>query len=114
MISKATKTKIIQNLPRYKYVFEVPKNFKDTQKLNKKNDNTKWMDLNKLDHNQLDKYDVFIDKGKSEGCKISRGFRLIRFYTIFNVKVDGRNKSHVVADGNLTATSSDSVYSGVV
>ena len=72
------------------------------------------MDLNKLDHKQLAEYDVFIDKGKFVGCKIPRGFRLIRVHTIFNVKVDGRHKSCVVPDGHLIATPSESVYSGVV
>ena len=32
----------------------------------------------------------------------------------FDIKVDGRHKSCVVADGHLTATPSESVYSGVV
>ena len=39
---------------------------------------------------------------------------MIRVHTIFDVKVDGRHKSRVVADGHLTATPSESVYSGVV
>ena len=62
------------------------------------------MDSDKLEHKQLDDYDVFIDKVKFAGCKISRSFRLIRVHTIFNVKIDGRHKSCVVADGHLTAT----------
>ena len=33
---------------------------------------------------------------------------------MFDVKVDSRHKSRVVADGHLTATPSESVYSGVV
>ena len=49
--------------PRYKYGLKVPKNFKDTQKLDDINGNTKWMNSNKLDHQQLDEYDVFIGKG---------------------------------------------------
>ena len=61
----------------YKYGFEVPKNYKYVEKLDKKNGNTKWVDSNKLKHAQLDDYDVFIDKGKFAGCKIPRGFRLI-------------------------------------
>ena len=38
---------------------------------------------------------------------------MIRVHTIF-VKVDGRHKVRVVADGHLTATPTKSVYSGVV
>ena len=51
------------------------------------------MDSNKLEHKQLDDNDVFIDKGKFAGCRIPKGFRLIRVHTIFDVKVDGRHKS---------------------
>ena len=55
------------------------------------------MDSNKLEHEQLDDYAIFIDKGIFAGCKIPRGFRLIRVHTIFNVKVDGRHKCRVIA-----------------
>ena len=54
------------------------------------------------------------DKGKFAGYKIPRGFRLIRINTIFDVKVDGRHKSRIVADGHLITTPSEPVYSGVV
>ena len=72
------------------------------------------MDSNKLEHKQLDDYDVFIDKGKFVGFRIPRGFRLTRVHTIFDVKVDGCHKSRVVADGHLTATPLESIYLGVV
>ena len=39
---------------------------------------------------------------------------MIRVNTIFDVKVDGRHKARVVADGHLTATPTELVYSGVV
>ena len=71
---KQTKLRSFQISPRYKYGFKVPKNFKDLENLDKKNGNMKWMDSNKLEHKQLDDYDVFIDKGKLAGCKIPRGF----------------------------------------
>ena len=110
---KQAKLRSFRISPQYKYGFEVPKDYKHAEKLDKKNGNTKWMDLNKLEHKQLDDYDVFIDKGKFAGCKIPRGFRLIQVHTIFDVKVNGRHKSRVVADGHLTATTSESIYSGV-
>ena len=108
------KLKSFQISPQYKYGFEVPRNFKDTENLDKKNGNTKWMCSNKLEHKQLDDSDVFIKNVKVAGCKIPKGFRLIRVHTIFDVKVDGRHKSCVVVDGHLTATPSESVYSGVL
>ena len=35
-------------------------------------------------------------------------------HAIFDVKIDGRHKSCIVADGHLTVTPSELVYSGVV
>ena len=35
-------------------------------------------------------------------------------HTIFNIKVDGRHKAWVVADGYLTTTPEESVYLGVI
>ena len=67
-----------------------------------------------MEHEQLTEYNVFIDKGRFAGCKIPRGYQLIRVHTIFDVKVDGRHKARVVADGHLTAIPAKSVYSGVV
>ena len=72
------------------------------------------MEANKLEHKQLREYDVFTDKGRFAGCRIPRGYQLIRVHTIFDVKVDGRHKARVVTDGHLTATPVESVYSGVV
>ena len=92
----------------------MPKNYKHAEKLDKKNGNTKSVDSNKLEHKQLDDYDILIDKGKFAGCRIPRGFRLIRVHTIFDVKVDRRHKSRVIGEGYLTVTLSESVYSGVV
>ena len=72
------------------------------------------MDTNKLEHKQLREYDVFTDKGRFAKCRIPRGYQLVQVHTIFDVKVDGRHKARVVADGHLTATSAESIYSGVV
>ena len=99
---------------KYKYGFEVPRNYAVAERLNIKNDNHYWMNANKLEHVQLKEYDVFTDKGRFAGCRIPRGYQLIRVHTIFDVKVDRRHKARVVADGHLTATPTESVYSGVV
>ena len=72
------------------------------------------MDANKLEYKKLKEYEVFTDKGKFAGCRIPRGYQLIRVHTILDVKVDGRHKARVVADGHLTAPPTKSVYSGVV
>ena len=66
---KQAKLKSFRVSPQYKYGFEVPKNFKYAEKLDKKNENTKWMDSNKLEHKQLDDYGVFIDKENSQAVE---------------------------------------------
>ena len=71
---KQAKLKSFRISPQYKYGFKVPRNFKEAEKLDKKKDNTKWMDSNKLEHEQLDNYNVFIDKGKFAGCRIPTRF----------------------------------------
>ena len=98
----------------YKYGYEVPKNYKDAQRLDEKKGITKWMDSNKLEHKQLTEHEVFKDQGPFTGCMIPRGYQLIQVHKIFDVKVDVRHKSQVVTDGNLIVTPAESVYSGVV
>ena len=90
---KQAKLHSLKYSTRYKYGFEVPKNYKDAERLDRKNGNHDWMDANKLEHEQLRKYDVFTDKGRFAGCRIPRGYQLIRVHTIFDVKVDGRHKA---------------------
>ena len=92
----------------------MPKSYNDAKQLDQKNGNTKQINSNKFEHKHLEEYDVFIGKGKFKGCKIPRDFRLIRVHTIFDIKINGRHKSCVVADGHLAAVPSKSVYSGVV
>ena len=111
---KQAKLHSLKYSPKYKYGFEVPKNYKNAERLDIKNGNDDWMDANKLEHEQLKDYGVFTDKGKFAGCKIPSGYQLIQVHTICNVKVDGWHKARVVADGHLTATPIESVYSGVV
>ena len=67
-----------------------------------------------MEHKQLTEYNVFQDEGRFAGCKIPRGYQLIRVHTIFDVKVYGRHKARVVVDGHLTAIPAKPVYSGVV
>ena len=70
------------------------------------------MKANELEHERLKEYEVFTDKGRFAGNRIPRGYQLTRVHTIFGVKVNGRHKARVVADGHLTATPTESVYSG--
>ena len=98
--------------PRYKYGFEVPRNYADAVRLDLQNGNTKWQDAIKLEMSQLDEYNVFINLGRDVAAP--KGYKKIRVHLVFDVKHDGRHKARCVADGHLTDIPVDSVYSGVV
>ena len=63
---------------------------------------------------QMDGYDVFIDKGEFHTGKIPKNFKKIKIHFIFAIEHDGRHKARLVADGHLTDVPLNSVYSGVV
>ena len=52
-LNKQAKLHSLKYSPRYKYGFEIPKNYKDAERLDGKNDNYDGMDANKLEHEQL-------------------------------------------------------------
>jgi hypothetical protein len=109
MVNQA-KLRLYNNAKRYKYGFQVPKNFEDAVQIDRSNGNTKWQDAVKLELDSVNSYNVFIDN-KSE---IPAGHRKIRVHLVFDVKHDGRHKARLVADGHLTDVPLESVYSGVV
>ena len=96
--------------PRYKYGFEVPRNYKNAKDLDRRNGNTRWQDAVDLEMSQLDEYSTF----KNNGPKIPAGHQKLRIHLVFDVKHDGRHKARMVADGHLTDIPLESVYSGVV
>jgi len=98
--------------PRYKYGYEVPRDYNHAVELDKHNGNTKWQDSTALEMSQLHKYRTFKDLGK--GGKPPKGYRKIHVHHVFDVKHDGRHKSQLVADGHLTEVPLDSIYSGVI
>ena len=58
---KQAKLHSLKYSPKYKYGFEVPKNYTDAEQLDRKNDNDNWKNANKLEHEQLKEYNVFTD-----------------------------------------------------
>jgi hypothetical protein len=97
--------------PKYQYGFKVLKDYQHpVPRLDEKAGNTKWQDSStKLEMAQLDDYDTFKDYGHSG--RPPNGYKNIRVHLIFAVKHNGRHKSRLVADGQLTDVPIDSVYS---
>jgi len=97
---------------RYKYSYEVPRDYNNAVEPNKRNGNTKWQESTALEMSQLHEYKTFKDLGKAE--KPPEGYWKICAHLVFDVKHDGRHRSRLVADRRLTQVLLDSIYSGVV
>ena len=98
--------------PVYHFGFRVPRTPKEALQLDSDNNNTLWTDAMSLEMSQLQEFMTFKDLGR--GAPAPNDFKRIRVHFVFAVKHDGRHKARLVADGHLTDTPVDSVYSGVV
>ena len=74
---------------RYKYGFEVPRDYHHAMQLDAANKNTKWADATQVEMDMMEKYSVFVDKGASS--PVPPGYKKIRVHLIYNVKHDGRH-----------------------
>ena len=111
---KQAKLRLFLTKPKFKYGFEVPRNYQHALELNRIAGNNKWRDANILEHKKLAEYNIFEDRGMFAKHRVPKGFQLITVHTVFDVKHDGRFRARVVANGNLTEVPLESVYSGVV
>ena len=96
------------------YGYQVPRTYEEAMEIDKRNGNTKWADATRLEMKQLDEYDTFIDMGVFSVNQIPIGFKKIKVHLVFAVKHDGRHKSRLVSQGDLTDIPITSVYAGVV
>ena len=99
--------------PRYKYGYEVPRDYKHAMELDIRNGNKLWREATDLELSQLNEYNTFKDLGAFKPRHL-HGYKKIRAHLVYDVKHDGRHKARMVADGHLTTVPVDSVYSGVV
>jgi hypothetical protein len=113
-MANQAKLRSFNTAPRFKYGFEIRRNYDHAVFLDSQNGNTKWQDAAKLEFDQLDEYSTFEDYGDSNTSAPPVGYKKIRVHLVFDVKHDGRHKVRCVADGHLMEIPLDSVYSGVV
>ncbi|GAX18752.1 hypothetical protein FisN_26Hu045 [Fistulifera solaris] len=111
---KQAKLRSYNTAPRYKYGYEIPRNFLHAILLDERNGNTKWMDATALESGSLHEYSTFRDCGHKDKVRPLDGYKKIRVHFVYDVKHDGRHKARLVADGHLTDIPLDSVYAGVV
>jgi len=91
---------------KFKYGFEVPKDYVHGIRLDNKNNNTKWQDVTKLEMKRLDDYQIFNDLGVQ--AEVPERFKKTRVHLILDVKHDGRHKARLVDYGHLTDIPVDS------
>ena len=101
-----------RHAPIYQFGYRVPRTPQEAIKFDNENNNTRWQDAMALEMEQLQEYETFKDLGV--GTKAPDGYCKIRVHFVLAVKHDGRHKARLVADGHLTETPLESVYSGVV
>ena len=106
------KLRSYRTAPKYQYGIQVPHDYIDALRLDRKNGNTLWDTAVALEIDQLDEYESFTDLGT--GSALPKDHKKITVHLVFAVKHDGRHKARLVAGGHLTPTPIASVYSGVV
>ena len=111
MLNQA-KLKSFRREPTYQFGHKIPRSTPEAIRFDEENKNTFWQDAMALEMAQLQEFKTFTDLGKD--AKPPPDHLKIRVHFVFAVKHDGRHKARLVADGHLTDTPLDSVYSGVV
>ena len=84
--------------PRYKFGFEIPRDYEHALLLDKKNGNTRWKYSTELEMHQHDEYNTFEDLGPNG--KNPERYKKIKVHLIYDLKHDGRHKARLVADGH--------------
>ena len=75
---------------KYKFGFEVARDYDDVVRIDTQNKNTKCQDVTKLEMQQLKDYNAFKDHGhRDRGGQPPPGFKKIHVHLVFDVKHDG-------------------------
>ena len=83
----------------FKYGFEVPRNHDDAVWLDIEAGNTKWIEGERQEMDQLKEYSTFEDRGL--GAQKPEGYKMIGCHMVYDVKVDGWHKARQVAGGGI-------------
>ena len=97
--------------PKYEFGVEVPRNVRHALQLDEQNGNHLWRESIEKELKQIQDYKTFRAVKKGESLM---DYTRIPYHIIFAVKVDGRRKSRLVANGNCTDPPKEDIYSGVV
>jgi hypothetical protein len=114
LVAKAKLQSSQQRAPKFKYGYEIPRDYAHAVEIDERNGNRLWQDAVDLEFKSVNEYNTFKDIGHQSKTSPPAGYKRIRVHLVFDVKHDGRHKVRLVADGHLTDIPQDSVYSGVV
>jgi hypothetical protein len=92
--------------------YPIARDYKEAMEFDEQNGKHKWQQAINTKMEQLDAYQTFLDIGQDDN--IPNGYKRIRTDLVFAVKHSGKFKAKTVADGHLTDTPLESVYSAVV
>ena len=94
----------------HKFGVEITTSVEEACKLDKKNNNTLWLDAIKKEMNNVSIAFHILDHVEENPV----GYEHINFHLIFDVKMDFRRKVRFVAGGHTTNPPVESTYAGVV
>jgi hypothetical protein len=97
--------------PKFKFGVEVPSSIAHALQLDKRAGNNLWGDAIGTELQQLNDYRTFRHRRPNEDLS---DYTRIPYHCVFDVKFNGRRKCRLVAGGNMTTPSKESVFSGVV
>jgi hypothetical protein len=83
MVNQA-KLRSLQNRPRYKYGFQVPRNHNEAARIDNKMGNSLWAEAEKTERDQLFEYKMFEDKGKH--APVPEGYQKIPTHFVYDIK----------------------------
>ena len=111
VIMNAIKRRNDTNQVRYKFGVRVPRTYGEAMTLDKENGNNLWGDATRREFEQICSYKSFRDLGS--GGSPGKGYKKIKVRLVFDVKAEGRRKARLVARGDMSPESEESVYSSV-
>ena len=106
------KLKSFRNRPVFKFGVQIPRSHQHAMELDKANGNQLWKEAEEREFKQIDEYNTFLDLGvdKYPGSD----YKKIKVHLVYDCKPTLKRKARLVANGNLTETPIDSIYSSVV
>jgi hypothetical protein len=110
-MSNAFKAVTSARQPKIKFGVEVPYSIHHALQLDQRNGQSLWREAIDKELAQLNEYRTFRRRHAGENL---HEYTRIPYHCVFDVKFDGRRKCRLVAGGNHTTPSKESVFSGVV